>query len=154
MGDAETKALLLQEAEQNVANSEREHKKIEEAKDRLCKEREQVKQEKAQHHAVADGSLHLLLEGGWEDEEMKSAVIDAVLSHLGTCKADEVLIAGAPSALGVKPESRHPFDIITVDAIVEVFKGQESKIDERLAQGEADEELMRAHALGMWAVAD
>jgi len=152
--DTQSKASILQETKQQVAKSEREYKKVEEGKARFCKERDQVKQEYEQHSAIADGPLRMLSEGGWEDDEVKDSVIEAVVTHLQSFKADDVLLAAAPSALGTKPASRHPFDTITVECILSAFEAQGKKFTARLAEGEAEERLTLAHALGMWAVAD
>merc|ERR1712232_689544 len=62
-------------------------------------ERQKLESAKAEVESLQTGSFRMLLDGGWEDEEVRDACIDAVCSYLKDQGADAVLLAALPKAL-------------------------------------------------------
>jgi len=114
-----TKVALLEEARSEVKKWEQEHKKVQATSENLEKDANDLKKELEQVSSIIDGSLRMLLDGGWEDDEMKTDSVEAVREYLVAIGVDTVLITAAPHALAITPERRAPFDKVTVEHIVE-----------------------------------
>lgn len=149
-----TKVALLEEARSEVKKWEQEHKKVQATSENLEKDANDLKKELEQVSSIIDGSLRMLLDGGWEDDEMKTDSVEAVREYLVAIGVDTVLITAAPHALAITPERRAPFDKVTVEHIVEVLQEEKNKIEANVAKVAPDVELARAEALGVWAILD
>lgn len=101
---------------------------------------------------VAEGSLSMLRSGGWEDAEIREASVAAVIELLTKIKAEDVLVAAAPAALGAKPDARGAFDKAVEQGVSDAVAGHVAKIEETLAKGERELEEANAEALGLWAI--
>jgi hypothetical protein len=109
---------------------------------------------KAEVESIQTGSFRMLLDGGWEDEEVRDACIDAVCSYLSTESADVVLMAALPKALALRPADHGTFDKLVVDEALRLLSEKVNECNAKLEQ-EADAlEDITAEHLGVWAIAD
>jgi len=143
---AHKRAISATEAEFQLHN-ESLAKKIKVADDR--KERENAKAEVA---SVLDGSLRMLMDGGWGDDELRDASIEGVCTHLKTLGSDPALLAALPKALSNKPADRGVFDNMAVDESHKVLSTKVQAVTEKLAEGAAQFEEVNAEFLGAWAI--
>jgi len=120
----------------------------------VAAERQTLEAAKAEVESVKDGSFQMLLEGGWEDDEIRDACIEAVCNYLREENADVVLLAALPKALSFPPAKRGPFDTISVEEANRVFSEKVSGLVGQLAAGQEKWEDATAEHLGAWAVFD
>jgi len=124
------------------------------SKEVVAAERQTLEAAKAEVESVKDGSFQMLLEGGWEDDEIRDACIEAVCNYLREENADVVLLAALPKALSFPPAKRGPFDTISVEEANRVFSEKVSGLVGQLAAGQEKWEDATAEHLGAWAVFD
>jgi len=148
------KTQLTADVSKVVREAENEHNQAERAGQAAAKAWQQIREERKRAADVAQGSLHVLATGAWEDEDTRSAAMKAVVEHLQAIEVDNVLATAAPLALEVRPAKRARFDNLTVDTISAVVNKGLSALDEKLAAIAPEEEESRAELLGLWAIAD
>jgi len=129
-------------------------KETEDAKAVVVVERQTHEAAKAEVESVQNGSFRMLLDGGWEDEEVRDACIDAVCSYLNTDGADAVLLAALPKALACRPAESGAFDKVAVDACSRLFSEKVAACTAKLAEGEENFEDSTAEHLGARAILD
>lgn len=142
----------LAEARKAVSDSEREHEEVDRVYKRELQKVEKLREEHSRATGIADGSLKMLIDGGWEDQDVKAAAISAVQEFLGHIKAEPALTAAAGQALACK--DRQPFDCMVVDHISEVIATKINEITTSLRREEEHVSAFEAEALGFWALAD
>jgi len=121
-------------------------------KSKYADERKEREDAKAEVASVLDGSLRMLMDGGWGDDEMRDDSIAGVCAHLKTLGADPALLAALPKALSNKPADRGVFDNISVDESYKVLSAKAQAVTENLAEGAAQFEEVNAEFLGAWAI--
>jgi len=124
------------------------------AQGEVSAKRQKLEADKAEIESVQNGSFRMLLDGGWEDEELRDECIDAVCSYLKTEGADPVLLAALPKALQHKPADCGNFDKVAVDEALRVIHEKVSTCAALLAEGEEEYEDVKAEHLGAWAISD
>lgn len=148
------KTVFLEAARTSVTSEET---LCEAAKDALSGvEAERQKQEAAKGavESIQNGSLRMLLDGGWEDEEVRDMCIDGVCSYLNQENADAVLLAALPKALARRPAEYGVFDKIAIEEASRVMSEKLAKCTADLAQGEEQFEDVKAEYRGAWAILD
>lgn len=124
------------------------------AQGEVSAKRQKLEADKAEIESVQNGSFRMLLDGGWEDEELRDECIDAVCSYLKTEGADVVLLAALPKALRHRPADCGNFDKVAVDEALRVISEKVSTCATQLAEGEEAYEEVKAEHLGAWAISD
>lgn len=152
------------EMQQNVADnaaaarflreSEKLHKAAETESTHQVKEWAQIREEHDRVTSIVEGSLRMLMSGGWEDAEVMEASVNAVKCHLQKAHADKVLIAAAGPALGSRLDSRAPFDVITVGEVSKCLNDNLAALQSKVAAATPSEKNTRSEILGLWAIAD
>jgi len=117
-------------------------------------ERQKLEAAKAEVESIQNGSFRMLLDGGWEDDEVRDACIDAVCSYLKSEGADGVLLAALPKAFGCRPTECGSFDKIAVDEAVRTIADKVAACASQLAEGNERFEDVKAEYLGAWAILD
>jgi len=141
-------------AMQAVEAAEGEHAKTEKDGAAFLKERENLQQDRSRVAAIVEGPLKMLLEGGWDDEEMMTEANEAVQGMLEEMCSDKVILSAAPLALAVKPASRAQYDSMTIELVSKLLADHLASLDEQLRASEAEEVETKAEILGLWAIAD
>lgn len=142
------------EAAGAAQKAEVQQKEMEQTTAGVLEKIKQLQDEQAKAGAVAEGSLRMLLEGGWDDEEVKTMAVEAVTGFLSEIKASVPVVAAAPHALGTKPQDRQAFDTVSVDAIKEIFDRQLATVEHKLREETPRKRKIEAEVLGLWAIAD
>lgn len=142
------------EAAKAAKDAEMEHMEAKKTFSGVLESFQELEEERAKVGVVVDGSLRMLLDGGWDDEEGKAIAVQAVTSYMREIKASVAVTAAAPQALGLKPQDRQAFDLISVDAINKVFDGHLAALDQKLVAEAPRRQRIDAQVLGLWAVAD
>lgn len=153
-GAAEAKNAEATALQKAVTAAQKEHKQVEKQGVVEGRERTKVRDHHAKLVSVSEGSLRMLLEDGWEDEEVMAAAVHAIQESLEGINAESVLLAAAPSALGKRAGDRKPFDEITVGFVSEALAQAVAKLGEEIALIEPAEKEAQAELLGLWAIAD
>jgi len=117
-------------------------------------ERQKLESAKSEVESLQTGSFRMLLDGGWEDEEVRDACIDAVCKYLQDQGADAVLLAALPKALARKPADCGAFDKITLDEASALFSSKVAESSSKLAEKEEEFEDIKAEHTGASAVRD
>jgi len=136
--------------------AEGDHREMLERNGAFLQSRAHESSERTRIAAVVRGPLQMLMEGGWVDGE-EAKVDDAVAAVEGLLSeiyADRAVIAAAHYALGLKPESRRPFDTITVEAVAKVLPKHLEGLNERFSEFAPQERRKKSEVLGLWAIAD
>jgi hypothetical protein len=126
----------------------------EELNQELLARKNQLKQESEHATNVAEGSLNMLRQGGWHDDEVHEAALAAVSDLLGSSSAEATLAAAVPHALGKKPEQRQEFDKIIEEAAAAVIAAVVKKRQAELTNSEQEAEDANAEALGLQVIAE
>lgn len=148
------KLTALEEAQAKVKAEEVICAKAEGAKQLLSAERQRLESEKAEVESVKSGSLRMLMDGGWEEEEVRDACIDAVCHYLQSQGSDAVLLAALPKALKRKPAECGPFDKMAVDEAFRFVSAKVDSLEAQLAAGQEELDDAIAVHLGAWAILD
>lgn len=130
------------------------HAKAEKEASTLIKTWSAVKQDRARFAAIIEGSLRMLIEGGWDEEEIMTEALEAVKGGLAEIHADKALCVATPDALSVKPEARHAFDKIVVDAVSSSLAKHLESLDAKIHASGTQEARKKSEVLGLWAIAD
>lgn len=144
----------LEQSKATVLEEESLCKNAKSSKECVSDERQGHETAKAEAESVKNGSFQMLLDGGWEDEEVRDACIAGVCNYLQEQHGDAVLLAALPKALSFAPAQRGPFDTMTVDAALQTITEKVSTLTEQLAAGEEKYQDAEAEYLGAWAVLD
>jgi len=152
--EAEKTESISKAAAKVAKEAEREHNFSEKAAASQTKEWAAVREEQARAAAVLGGSFRLLEAGGWEDEEVKVASVQAVEDFLNDINAEKVLIAALPIAISAKPDSRKPFDAMAVEAAGKVLASHLAGLEAKVRESEPEEKEAKAELLGLWALAE
>merc|ERR1719498_823906 len=99
-------------------------------------EKQKAEAAKAEVESVKNGSFQMLLDGGWEDEEVRDACIEGVCNYLQEQREDVVLLAALPKALSFPPARRGPFDNIAVETALGAISQKVTTLGEQLAMEE------------------
>lgn len=153
-GAAEARRAEAAAQQKAVNAAQKEHKQAEKQGNQESRERTKLREHHSKLVSVSEGSLRMLQEDGWEDEEVMTAAVHAVQECLEAIGAENVLLAAAPSALGKRVADRKPFDEITVGAVSEVLAKHVAQLGEEIAKMEPAEKEAQAELLGLWAIAD
>lgn len=158
---AEATAKDLESAEASNASlakqaktAEHEHKSLERDNSSQAKVWDQLREDHSRARSIADGSLRLLSDGGWADDEIKAASVEAVIGYLNDISAEKALVAAAADALGTRPDGRKRFDSMAVEAISESISGKASELQAQLDADADKEKHARSELLGLWAIAE
>jgi hypothetical protein len=143
---AHDSAVAIASAAEEVFN------RAETAKAKVIKEMDKFRSKRDAAVSIRDGALNMLLDGGWDDAETCESTISGVSSFLKNIPAENALVAGLPSAFLLRPEQRRPFDKIIEQGVVDVITSEIQKRQEAVDAGAADEEDVKAEALGLWAI--
>lgn len=144
----------LEAAQSTVVNEETLCEEAKAVKAGLADERQRIEAAKNEVESILTGSFRMLLDGGWEDEGLRDACIEAVCSYLVSASADVVLLASLPKALGRRPTEHGVFDKIAVDEASRVLSEKVAECTAKLAEGEEQFEDAKAEHTGAWAVLD
>jgi len=149
------------EAEEVAATKQEEHAKArvatldpEKLRQKLLSRKENLKQEYEKATNVAEGPLSMLCQGGWEDDEVREAALDAVSDLLKSSTSEATLRAAVPHAFAKKPEQRQEFDKVIEEAAVQVITAEVNKRQAELAGSEQEAEDAQAEALGLQVIAE
>eukprot|EP00448_Togula_jolla_P021768 CAMPEP_0170591286 /NCGR_PEP_ID=MMETSP0224-20130122/12323_1 /TAXON_ID=285029 /ORGANISM="Togula jolla, Strain CCCM 725" /LENGTH=373 /DNA_ID=CAMNT_0010915141 /DNA_START=56 /DNA_END=1177 /DNA_ORIENTATION=- len=93
------------------------------------------------------------LQTGVQDNELSSTA-DLVLEYLAENGAEQALQAAARSAFHRSPAERHPFDVITLEAVQANLALYQAAASEKVATSAPSAESAQAELLGAWAVLD
>merc|ERR1719424_2492762 len=148
------KIVALEQAKAQVNIEEGNYEQAKASKDSVADEREKLEVSKAEVDSVMNGSFQMLLNGGWEDDEIRDVCIAAVCDYLTEEDGDVVLMAALPKALLFPPATRGTFDTIAIDEAHRTISEKVSAIDVQLAAGEQKFEDATAESLGAWAIWD
>jgi len=152
--DFNEKVAALQSAQVLVKSEEEICKEAEQAKTIAEAERQKLEEAKAQVESVKNGVFRTLLDGGWEDEEIRDVCIDGVCSYLSSEDTDAVLMAALPKALAHRPTEWGVFDKIAVDEALRVISDKVTLLTTQLADGAEKFEDAKAEHSGAWAILD
>jgi len=148
------KIVALEQAKAQVNTEEGNYEQAKASKDSVADEKEKLEVSKAEVDSVMNGSFQMLLNGGWEDDEIRDVCIAAVCDYLTEEDGDVVLMAALPKALLFPPATRGTFDTIAIDEAHRTISEKVSAIDVQLAAGEEKFEDATAESLGAWAIWD
>jgi hypothetical protein len=157
--DADAKVSTGQEC---VENKKAEHTKAraammdpEKLKQKVLSKQEKLKQAYEKAKNIADGSLHLLSQGGWEDDEVRDAALHAVSDLLKHCSSAEgTLVTAAPHAFAKKPEQRQTFDKFIEQSVLALIAEEVEKRHSELSASHDEAEHAKAEALGLQVIAE
>lgn len=145
--DATTAGKLAEKATQTHAKAEKEASS-------LIKSWAAIKQDRARFAAIIEGSLRMLIEGGWDEEDIMAEAVEAVKAGLTEINADKALCVAVPDALSVKPEARLAFDKIVVDEVSTSLANHLDRLDQKISVSGPQEARHKSEVLGLWAIAD
>lgn len=148
------KTTALESAQAVVEMEEKLCEEAKKAKDLIAEEREKLEAAKNEIESVQNGSLRMLLDGGWEDVEVRDACIEGVCSYLKNADTDVVLMASLPKALARRPADYGEFDKITIEETLRVFGDKIQSFTVQLSEGEERFEDATAEHMGAWAILD
>jgi len=149
-----TQKSELSELEKANTDAESKHKRGERDASAMVKAWDEVKGNHQRFGAIIEGSLRMLVDGGWEDDELMGEALKAVEDVLKEINADASMSAGAAHALSTKPDARHPFDKLVVDAINATLTKHAEGLEAKVQASAPEEAAKRAEVLGLWAIAD
>lgn len=150
----EAAKATCEEAAKVAKEAEKEHEVEQAASAFFLKKRQQDMQERSRVAAIVEGALRMLVDGGWDDEEIKAESLTAVEGLLGDVKADKVVMAAAPHALCKKPDDRMQYDTMVVDEVAKTLPAHLSDLESKLKASEEEEVNKTSEILGLWAIAD
>jgi len=150
----EEKVAALESRKAAVLSEEALCTEIKASKTEVAAEKQKLEEGKGELESIMNGSFQMLLDGGWEDEELRDGCIEAVCNYLGEQGGDVVLLAALPKALALPPAKRGPFDTIAVEAASSTFAQKVSTLAAQIAEGEERFEDAEAEYLGAWAILD
>merc|ERR1719323_470818 len=96
----------------------------------------------------------MLREGGWEDEDVRDAAVEAVAGSLSSLRADAALAAAAPKALAMRTDGRRDFDELAVGCVAEFLQERIPGLARELGGRAPAREDAEAEALGLRALAE
>lgn len=123
-------------------------------KDAAVLEHQKLEQIKAEVDSVANGSLQMLINGGWEDDDGCEDFVSAVLEYLKEENCESPLLAALPKALGRRPAERGMFDKITLEEVVRIIDAKVASATSMVEQEKEKIVDVNATNLGAWAVWD
>jgi hypothetical protein len=150
----EEKVAALETRKVAVLNEETLCKELKALEAEVMAEKQKLEEGKGELESIMNGSFQMLLDGGWEDEELRDGCIEAVCNYLGEQGGDTVLLAALPKALALPPAMRGPFDAIAVEAASSAFAEKVSALAAQIAENEERFEDAKAEYLGAWAISD
>lgn len=146
------KVAAVELAQSTVKSEEELCEEAKAAKALVTVEHQKIEEAKAELESINNGSLRMLLDGGWEEEEVRDACIDGVCSYMGGEDADAVLLAALPNALRCRPAECGAFDKIVVDEVSRFFSQKIAACEAQLAQGQESVDDAIAEHTGAWAI--
>ncbi|CAE8663817.1 unnamed protein product [Polarella glacialis] len=152
--DAEAKAEVAKASQEEVDNVKVEHSHVEASGRAAAECFERLRAEQSAGTAISEGSLRMLVEGGWEDEELMQAAVDAVTEHLTNIHAEKALVAAVAGGLAVKPAARGVFDQITLESLTEALAARALELQQKIAVSLPEERAAKSELLGLWALLD
>jgi len=152
--DAEAKAEVVKASQEEVDNVKVEHSQVEASGRAAAECLEKLRAEQSAGTAISEGSLRMLMEGGWEDEELMQAAVDAVTEHLTNIHAEKALVAAVAGGLAVKPAARGLFDQITLESLTEVLAARALELQQKITVSLPEERAAKSELLGLWALLD
>lgn len=153
--DRDAKASDLNTVQMEIVSIEQEQKRAKKDEE-ACKKRLQDKNAaKPSTVAIIEGAWRMLMDGGWEDVEVRDASISAVSEHLdGIETAEKALVAAVIGALKKKPVDRCEFDTVTIDFTNKFLTAYIEALDAEIQAVAAGETEAKYLALGAWAMLD
>jgi len=148
----EAKVLAHKEAKAATESEKKVHAEAEAKKNRYAEERQEFEAARAEVASVLDGQLNMLMNGGWEDNELRDDSITAVCAYLKTIGADPALLSALPKALASKPTDRGDFDKIAVDEAFRVLSEKAALVAQQLAESSTQFDEVNGEYLGAWAI--
>lgn len=148
------KISALEAAQATVVSEEAICEEAKVAKAAVDQERQQLEAAKAEVESVQNGSFRMLLDGGWEDEEVRDDCIEGVCSYLTNADTDAVLMAALPKALKHRPAECGVFDKIALEEADRLFSEKVAAYTAKLAEGEEKFEDISAEYSGACAILD
>jgi hypothetical protein len=148
------KASAVEVAHETVKREEAACDEASSTKVEVVAEQQKHEAAKAEIESIQTGSFRMLLDGGWEDEEVRDACIDAVCNYLSAEGADVVLMAALPKALALRPAECGGFDKMAVDEAFRLISEKVAACDAKLKEHADAFEDATAEHLGAWAIAD
>jgi hypothetical protein len=148
------KKTALESAEAIVKKEELICEEAKIAKAYIDEERQKLESAKAEVESVQNGSFRMLLDGGWDEEEVRDVCIEGVCEYLNNVGADAVLLAALPKALKFRPAECAGFDKIVVDEALSAISAKVAECTAQLAQGEEHFEDGNAEYMGACAILD
>lgn len=148
------KVATLQTAEANVKNEQILLDNVDAERKTVEAEQEKLEACKAEVESIQNGSFRTLVDGGWEDEEVRDLCIDGVCGYLNAQGADAVLMAALPKALGLRPENCGAFDKASIEAANAFILDKVASCSANVARGDEKLSDIKSEYLGAWAILD
>jgi len=130
------------------------HSEAKAAKEAAVLEHQKLEQLKAEADSVANGSLQMLLNGGWEDKESCADFVSGVYEYMMGMNCEGPLLAALPKALGRRPDERGEFDKIVLEEVVRIMEAKVKSSTDLVEQEKEKIEDFNATDLGAWAIWD
>jgi len=150
----EEKASALSLKQQASKTEEGRYVETQTMKEAAVLEHQMLEELKAEADSVANGSLQMLINGGWEDDDACQDFVSGVLEYLKAMNCESPLLAAVPKALGSRPEARGMFDKITLDEVVRIMDAKVASATSMVEQEKDKIEDINATYLGAWAIWD
>jgi len=150
----EEKASVLSLKQQAAKEEEARHSQTKANKDAAVLEHQQLEELKAEVDSVANGSLQMLINGGWEDDDACADFVSGVHEYLKGMNCESPLLAALPKALGRRPADRGMFDKITLEEVVRIIDAKVASVASEVEQDKEKIEDFNATGLGAWAIWD
>jgi len=148
------KIAELEAAEATVTEEESLLEETKAEKDLTTEEQQKLEAAKAEAESIQNGTFRMLLDGGWEEEEVRDMCIDGVCGYLQAEGADVVLLAALPKALLLRPAECGAFDKIAVDEACRLISEKVAACTAQLANSAERFDDVNAEHLGAWAILD
>jgi len=148
------KVATLQNAVATVKNEEIMLGNVVAERDIAAAEQEKLEAGKAEVESIQNGSFRVLVDGGWEDEEVRDVCMDGVCGYLTAQGVDAVLMAALPKALGLRPEDRGAFDKASIEAANTFILEKVASCNADVSQGDEKFGDIKSEHLGAWAILD
>jgi hypothetical protein len=148
------KLLRLPKKNRATKGEEKRNAETKIAKDDAEQKKQQLEKQKSEVDSVLNGSMQMLVQGSWQDEEAMNDFVSAVCEHMQTMGCDKVLLASLPKALGCSPGERGTFSKAAVDETMRHLSEKFAKVASDLDIAVEALEDKKAEDLGAWAIAD
>eukprot|EP00928_Gymnodinium_smaydae_P080865 TRINITY_DN64481_c0_g1_i1.p1 TRINITY_DN64481_c0_g1~~TRINITY_DN64481_c0_g1_i1.p1 ORF type:complete len:446 (-),score=117.26 TRINITY_DN64481_c0_g1_i1:300-1451(-) len=144
----------LNSAESSAKAAEADRADAEAAKAKASRKREDCSRECDEDSSIASGPLSLLTSGGWDDDETRDTVMEAVSGLLERAGAEPTLLAAMQGTYAQKPEKRRRFDKVVEESVADITEKRVVALKSALEAASQSAEDADAEALGLWAIAD